>query len=214
MEKSQMSFDLIEQEIVNVLTIVPSCGYENWWGIQANIGERRKWTLAVISSLGAIGRRHGYSQFFEFKSGEKGEIERRFVIEVLTKIQEKLGQTLYDNETDRFALPQWSGEWLYDLIWLQYDIDYENIHLITHDNFINGLDPIYDRVALLQTPLVLESEWDGDKFGNAKEDFEKLLQARSKYKVMVFTVNENKNKEKANQLFNSHYEKFKGLITQ
>jgi hypothetical protein len=53
-------------------------------------------------------------------------------------------------------------EWLYDVVWYQLD-----------------------RAGhMTDVPLVAESEWGGE---NAiKEDFEKLLVARSKYRVMVF----------------------------
>jgi len=204
-------YDPIEQEIVNVLTIVSRCGYDNWWGIEADIGRNRKWTLAVLGAVGAIGRRKGYSQCFSLKSKEAGEIEKGFIIQVLTKIQGKLGQTLYNPETDRFAAPQWFGEFLYDFTWLQYDIDYRNIHLINEDDFLKGNNRIYNRVKLLDAPLVLESEWGN--FSDVKEDFEKLLLARSKYKFMVFNLDVN-NGLAARQLFNSYLEKFKSFITQ
>ena len=54
------------------------------------------------------------------------------------------------------------GEWLYDVVWYQSD----------HANHLSDV------------PLVAESEWG--RGGAVKDDFEKLLVARSKYRVMVF----------------------------
>ncbi len=206
-----MPYDPIEKEIVDVLTMVSHCGYDNWWGIQADIGPNKKWTLAVLGSVGAIGRRQGYSQCFSLRAAEAGKIEQGFIIQVLTKIQENSGQTLYDPATDRFAAPQWFGEFLYDLCWLRYDIDYGNIHHIDEGNFLIGNNAIYNQAKLLDAPLLLESDW-GD-FSDVKEDFEKLLLARSKYKVMVFNLNQ-QNRQGARQLFNSYLEKFTSFITQ
>ncbi len=54
------------------------------------------------------------------------------------------------------------SEWLYDVVWYQLD---QSKHMT-------------------DVPLVAESEWgQGDA---AKADFEKLLVARAKYRVMVF----------------------------
>lgn len=54
------------------------------------------------------------------------------------------------------------NEWLYDILWW-------------HQNH-----PEY----MLDVPLVAETEWRGDD--DFKYDFQKLLIARSKYKVMIF----------------------------
>ena len=54
-------------------------------------------------------------------------------------------------------------EWLYDLVWYRDDE--------------NG--------RLESVPLVLESEWEA-KYEGIKYDFEKLLLARTVYKVMIF----------------------------
>ncbi len=53
-------------------------------------------------------------------------------------------------------------EWLYDVVWFQ------------SDRFGHMTD----------VPLVAESEWGGERA--VKEDFEKLLVSRSRYRVMVF----------------------------
>ena len=56
-------------------------------------------------------------------------------------------------------------EWLYDIVWYQSD----------------RADHMTD------VPLVAKSEWRGENF--IKEDFEKLLVSRSRYRVMVFQAN-------------------------
>ncbi len=53
-------------------------------------------------------------------------------------------------------------EWLYDIVWYQAD----------------------SAGHLTDVPLIVESEWGNSKL--VKEDFEKLLVARSIYRVMVF----------------------------
>ena len=58
-------------------------------------------------------------------------------------------------------VPQYLNEWLYDIVWWDQEADY-----------------------VLSIPLVCESEWGG--IGDVKVDFQKLLLARSKYKVMIF----------------------------
>lgn len=194
------NYDPIEQEIVNALQELSHFGYKGWGNIRANIGPNRKWTLAALGLVGAIGWRKGYSSCFSFKAKQR-EVEEQFVIQVLTNVQETLGQTLYDPIINKFDEPQWFGEWLYDLTWLKYDIDYQNIHLINKDEFIRN----YDQFALLDTPLVLESEWQDD----GKDDFEKLLQARSKYKIMVFNLEGRNQRERT---FNNHIRKFTGFI--
>lgn len=55
-----------------------------------------------------------------------------------------------------------SSEWLYDMCWLE-----------TRDGFVTSAE------------LVLESEW---KQSAAEYDFDKLLLARAKHRVMVFTA--------------------------
>ncbi len=54
------------------------------------------------------------------------------------------------------------GEWLYDILWWHQD------------------NPEY----MIDVPLVAETEWGNDEA--FKYDFQKLLLARSKYKIMVF----------------------------
>jgi hypothetical protein len=54
------------------------------------------------------------------------------------------------------------SEWLYDVVWFQSD----------------------DSNDLIDVPLVVESEWLGEN--NLKDDFQKLLVARAKHRLMVF----------------------------
>ena len=59
---------------------------------------------------------------------------------------------------------QFLGEWLYDVLWW-------------HEN---------DQGYAIDIPLVAESEWGGP--GKFQDDFQKLLLARSKYKVIVLPI--------------------------
>ena len=64
------------------------------------------------------------------------------------------------------------SEWLYDVVWYQAD---------KSDHFVDIF-------------LVAESEWEGE---NAiKVDFEKLLVARTKYRVMIFQAGSDENIER------------------
>jgi hypothetical protein len=64
---------------------------------------------------------------------------------------------------------EYDGGWLYDLIWYEND----------------------EKGQLKSLPLVLESEWDKNYKG-VKYDFEKLLIARAKYKIMIFQARRKK----------------------
>lgn len=61
------------------------------------------------------------------------------------------------------------GEWLYDVVWLDYEGDF-----------------------LISVPLVAECEWN-PHIDWIEEDFQKLLLARADVRVMVFTGNEPEN---------------------
>ena len=63
-------------------------------------------------------------------------------------------------------VPDYRTEWLNDIVWWQQDQDADVINI----------------------PLVVESEW-GTNANNVKDDFQKLLLARSKYRVMIFECN-------------------------
>jgi len=56
-----------------------------------------------------------------------------------------------------------AGEWLYDLVWIKFD---KNNHF------------------MLSIELALESEWGN--IDEIYEDFQKLLQSKSKIKIMIF----------------------------
>jgi hypothetical protein len=69
-------------------------------------------------------------------------------------------------------------EWLYDLIWREFDVD----------DF------------LISVPLTMEIELSDKKEKNIRYDFNKLLQADSKYKVFVF---QQKTAESADEMLSS-----------
>jgi hypothetical protein len=76
------------------------------------------------------------------------------------------------------------GEWLYDMTWLEYDRRGKEGYLI-------------------DIPLVMESEWG--KRDKVIDDFEKLLLARAKNKIMIFQM---KNSDEINKMF----DEFKKII--
>lgn len=183
-------YDPIEQKIVDILQVLASHGYKKFT-------QDWEWTLGVTGIIGAIGWRNECS----FGLKLVNENKKAFLIDVLKTIQEKLNYTLYDDERDRFVGPQYFGEFLYDIVWLKYDINYKNKHLCSAHDFKNK----YNRFNLIDSPLTGESDW-GD-FGCVKEDFEKLLLARSKYRIMVFSVTDE------NQ-FNTYIRRLTELIHQ
>ena len=80
------------------------------------------------------------------------------VDETLAKVGRQNGYLTAANQVDSDE----GKEWLYDVVWYQSD----------------------QAGHMTDVPLVAESEWGG--FGAVKEDFEKLLVSRSRYRVMVF----------------------------
>ena len=62
------------------------------------------------------------------------------------------------------------GEWLYDVTWIKFQDNYEN----------GNPDP---NSKLKKIPFAAECEWKDDK--HVKEDFEKLLQARTGIRLMI-----------------------------
>jgi len=58
---------------------------------------------------------------------------------------------------------QFLGEWLYDILWWHGD----------------------DQRYIIESPLVAESEW-GNNIDKIKDDFPKLLLARSEHRIMIF----------------------------
>jgi len=84
-------------------------------------------------------------------------------------------------------------EFIYDLTWVDIEIK--------QDKF-----PIVKSV-----PLVLESEISGKKWGQFKEDFDKLLLAKSSYKLMIFTKNNQKDFDLAIKYAGLAVESFSGF---
>lgn len=83
-----------------------------------------------------------------------------------SEMKEIIGDIGRDNKYEVCATgfpDKFSSEWLFDITWYLNDS--------------NG--------NLTDVPLVLESEW-GPKIEEIKYDFEKLLVANAKYKVMIF----------------------------
>jgi len=93
--------------------------------------------------------------------GKRAEWWTKEVKNAVGRIAEQRGYPVYASGM--------GGEWLYDLICLEYEDEY-----------------------LKSIPLVLESEWDK---GGVDADFQKLVVARADYRVMVMCVSSNENKE-------------------
>ncbi len=80
------------------------------------------------------------------------------------------------------------GEWIYDQCWLKYSEEK------TED---------FNYEYLLDVFLVLESEWGNA--GDVIDDFHKILQAKARYKVMIFQEN---NPEKLYNYMTKNIEKY------
>ena len=80
------------------------------------------------------------------------------------------------------------GEWLYDVTWLEYERERD------------GLE--WPATALIDAHLVAECEWGrGKNLEYIVEDFEKLLLARTGFRLMIFTgSHQAKSEEVAEQL--------------
>ena len=89
----------------------------------------------------------------------------RLFNDIQKDVSQTLGGLLVPTGSHR---PNEFCEWLYDIVWWRQD----------------------NQGHVIDIPLVAESEW-GD-FNAVKDDFQKLLLARSKYRVMIFEYN-NKN---------------------
>lgn len=105
------NYEPIEQEIIDALNAFAP------YAVAHGIHDNKRWTLADAGLIGAIGWRRGYT----FCAASMQE-NQQFVIQVLTDIENKLGRILYHPNTDRFAARQWNHGWLYDLVWLKYDV--------------------------------------------------------------------------------------------
>ena len=82
------------------------------------------------------------------------------------------------------------GEWLYDVTWLEYE----------PKSFPDGL--------LIDEHLVAECEWGN--FERIVEDFEKLLQARAGFRLMIFTGSNQANSEEIAERLAERVWEFKG----
>ena len=83
------------------------------------------------------------------------------------------------------------GEWLYDVTWLEYE----------PKPFPDGL--------LIDVHLVAECEW-GD-LEHIIEDFEKLLQARARVRLMIFDGNQNPGSKKIAEQLAGRVREFNGF---
>ena len=81
------------------------------------------------------------------------------------------------------------GEWLYDVTWLEYE----------PKPFPDGL--------LIDVHLVAECEWGN--FERIIEDFEKLLQARAGFRLMIFTGSNQANSEEIAERLAERVREFK-----
>ena len=82
------------------------------------------------------------------------------------------------------------GEWLYDVTWLEYE----------PKPFPDGL--------LIDVHLVAECEWGN--FERIIEDFEKLLQARAGFRLMIFTGSNQANSGEIAERLAERVREFKG----
>ena len=94
----------------------------------------------------------------------------------------KLGKSLLYNVYAHSADNVDDGEWLFDVCWLKYE---EN--------------------CLKTTALVVESEWNPK---GVDDDFQKLVVARSLYRMMIFTVTHEERRDLAIAQLIKHAEKY------
>ena len=89
------------------------------------------------------------------------------------------------------------GEWLYDVTWLEYERDYDGLK--------------WPATALIEVHLVAECEWHRDKnFEEIVYDFEKLLLARTGFRLMIFTGSNQAKSEEIAELLARKVREFKG----
>ena len=89
------------------------------------------------------------------------------------------------------------GEWLYDVTWLEYERE--------RDGFK------WPATALINAHLVAECEWGtGEDLEYIIEDFEKLLQARAGFRLMIFTGSDQANSGEIAERLARKVREFKG----
>ncbi len=116
------------------------------------------WNKAVKAILGTIGNEKGYISYFHDGKGRP-----------YAQIQQVVQGVFGERKISPVPVPKPSNEWLYDLLWWDQG----------EGNIIDA-----GQFHIVDIPLVAEIEW-----GNANaitDDFQKLLLARSKYRVMIF----------------------------
>ena len=106
---------------------------------------------------------------------DETEIWTRRIKSSLCDVGYRLGYYVCANRVDfEHANPEMAiahhGEWLYDVTWIKYQNNYENGNPDPNSN-------------LIEIPFAAECEWRDAK--HVKEDFEKLLQARSGIRLMI-----------------------------
>lgn len=125
---------------------------------QCNNYTNGDWTNGVKGIFGAIGYKKEYKIFSAITDSKRPFNQiRQDVQQMLGGLYVPIKWQHKNQGRDQFL-----GEWLYDILWWD-----EN-----------------DQGYAINIPLVAESEW-GDTV-RVKEDFQKLLLARSKYRVMIF----------------------------
>lgn len=126
---------------------------------QRNNYKNRDWTNGVKAIFGAIGYSKGYKIFSAIDDNNGRPFNQ-----IRQDVQEMLGGSYVPIKWQHKnqGRNQFLGEWLYDVLWW-------------HEN---------DQGYAIDIPLVAESEWGGP--GKFQDDFQKLLLARSKYRVMIF----------------------------
>ena len=154
-----------------------------------NIHSNPDWNKAVKAILGTIGNQNGYISYFHDGKG-------RPYAQIQQVVQGVFGAGM---QISPVPVPKPSNEWLYDLLWW----DQGNGNIIDAGQF-----------HIVDIPLVAEIEW-----GNANaitDDFQKLLLARSKYRVMIFQSSNNTLDWCTNliqNLITKHIQKFRPTIS-
>ena len=108
----------------------------------------------------------------------------------LCEIGREFGYSVYARANEVAKAYRDDGEWLYDVTWLEYE----------PKPFPDGL--------LIDVHLVAECEWGN--FERIVEDFEKLLQARAGFRLMIFTGSSQANSEEIAERLAERVWEFKG----
>ena len=102
--------------------------------------------------------------------GESDKVWTEKVKTELCKIGRSFDYRVYARADEVHECERDGGEWLYDVTWIEYE---------------RGRDGLkWPATALIEAPLVAECEWGN--FEQIVYDFEKLLLARARVRLMVF----------------------------